>query len=375
MKKAILFLLVIIAYVNVLAQNVGIGTTTPVSKLHVKGTGSGTQIVLEENAGSILRISNEPSGTGPYIGTTTNNPLSLVTNNSAKLSISTSGNIGIGQPSPTSPLHFSNTLGNKIALWGTNPNHYGIGIQAFQMQFYTPANTDDFVFGNGNSSSLIETMRIKGNGNVGIGTNNPQTTLDINGDVNIENKLLLNNSAGNDGQVLVSNGNAVAPQWKDVAYSNNDRFYYTVKLNQFVSAGIFNDTIQYDTYYANSSAISYSPTGIFTVNKTGLYNINASFLPIAYCSTASESPLTIIGFYIKYPSASLSPQVLYYGKIDYISPISGSSFFGSTYAKEWKTHMVAGTQFYFPGSVFSSFITTSSGFGQGTELSINLISE
>jgi len=370
MKKAILFLLVIIAYVNVLAQNVGIGTTTPVSKLHVKGTGSGTQIVLEENAGSILRISNEPSGTGPYIGTTTNNPLSLVTNNSAKLSISTSGNIGIGQPSPTSPLHFSNTLGNKIALWGTNPNHYGIGIQAFQMQFYTPANTDDFVFGNGNSSSLIETMRIKGNGNVGIGTNNPQTTLDINGDVNIENKLLLNNSAGNNGQVLVSKGNGAAPNWQNIAYSNNDRFYYTLADNQRGTSGLFSQTILYNTVYSNSSAISYNNSnGTFNVNKSGLYSINADFAPYTDKTVENASVLCILDL-----NASGFTENFYTGRLDYMGIFGSGHTYSSTIRKKWEIYLVAGTQFSF----FITILTNNqnaSGLQSKTGLSINLISE
>lgn len=372
-KEVLLFIFLLhISYASV-AQNIGIGTAAPASKLHVKGTGSGTQIVLEENAGSILRISNEPSGTGPYIGTTTNHPLSLVTNNSAKLTISTAGNIGIGQSSPTSPLHFSNTLGSKLALWGTNPNHYGIGIQAFQMQFYTPANTDDFVFGFGNSSSLTETMRIKGNGNVGIGTNNPQTTLDVNGDINIENRLLLSNSAGSTGQVLVSNG-AAAPSWQNIAYSSNDRFYYTSKADLFSNSGAFNDTILYDTYYSNSAALSYNTSGVFSVNKSGLYNIESSLIPGAWMEVNSQNPYVIITFYIKYPASSWTQQVLYIGKADYVFNL-GDYFFISTLNKEWKIFMPAGTQFYFGGSITSSIPVQSSGFSSGSPLSINLISE
>jgi hypothetical protein len=181
MRKTLLLLTLSVCSKNLHAQNVGIGTAAPAAKLHVKGTGGGTQIVLEENAGSILRISNEPSGTGPYIGTTSNHPLSIVTNNSVKLSLTTSGNLGIGQAAPTSPLHFANTLGNKIALWGIGADHYGIGIQPFQMQFFTPASTDDFVFGIGNSSSLTENMRLKGNGNLGIGLTNPTSKLELRG--------------------------------------------------------------------------------------------------------------------------------------------------------------------------------------------------
>jgi hypothetical protein len=369
MKKLVVIFVTLSLSKGIFSQNVGIGTATPSSKLHVKGTGSGTQIVLEENAGSILRISNEPSGTGPYIGTTTNNPLSLVTNNSAKLTISTAGNIGIGQSSPTSPLHFSNTLGSKIALWGANPNHYGIGIQAFQMQFYTPANTDDFVFGHGNSSSLIETMRIKGNGNIGIGTNNPLTTLDVNGDVNIQNRLFINNSTGNDGQVLVSNGNA-APSWQNVAYSNNDRFYYISDNDAFFN---ITDTLGYNQRYAYSSAITYnSSSKLFTVNKSGLYKIegsitlqirttNSSTYPFAYFVLAFNTPFGV-DFLV-----TMADALNYSGGSDWRK----TQPFASNY------YLWAGTTFYMDASITTNNGTASIVSKQMyfSPLSINLISE
>jgi len=55
---------------------------------------------------------------------------------------------------------------------------------------------------------------------VGINTNHPQSTLDINGDLTIRNELKVggtNSTAGNPGQdkyVLVSQGTGTAPQWK-----------------------------------------------------------------------------------------------------------------------------------------------------------------
>jgi hypothetical protein len=64
------------------------------------------------------------------------------------------------------------------------PNHYGLGVSNSLLQIYADQSSSDIAFGYGQSADFTETMRVKGNGRVGIGTVNPATTLDVNGTIN-----------------------------------------------------------------------------------------------------------------------------------------------------------------------------------------------
>jgi hypothetical protein len=93
-----------------------------------------------------------------------------------------SGNVGIGTTSPAFPLTFAQSLGDKLALYpSVSGSSYGFGIQSFLLQIHTDTSAADIAFGSGPSTNFVETMRIKGTGNVGIGTTTPGlNTLQIN---------------------------------------------------------------------------------------------------------------------------------------------------------------------------------------------------
>ncbi len=152
--------------------NVGIGTTTPSEKLHVtgnalvSGTGSFTGALA---TGSNLSVTGTAAvtGTSTFTGASTFN-----------------GSVRIAQ-SGTTPLSFGSWLGTKISLWdnlGDSTTIYGFGIQSNTLQVFTPGAGNDIALGYGPSASMTETMRVKGNGNVGIGTSSPAQKLSVSGD-------------------------------------------------------------------------------------------------------------------------------------------------------------------------------------------------
>ena len=76
-----------------------------------------------------------------------------------------------------------------------NPSQLNFGIGVFSgqlLQIHSATSGDDIAFGYGNSASFTERMRIKGNGNIGVGTASPATKLDIAGGNNWD----LTNSEG-----------------------------------------------------------------------------------------------------------------------------------------------------------------------------------
>lgn len=106
--------------------NVGIGTTTPQSKLGVQATGYG--ITQTGGAVTLGTFISTAVGGSAWFGTKSNHPLNFFTNDGLpQMTIETNGNVGIGT-SPTTKLHVLSTTGGVSAIYGesaTAPGVYG----------------------------------------------------------------------------------------------------------------------------------------------------------------------------------------------------------------------------------------------------------
>jgi hypothetical protein len=393
-------------------QNVGIGTANPATRLHVSGTsaniatfngGNGMWMTIAENGvdrGYIGSFSGnaEDVDFGTYNSNATGK-VHLTTGNQPRLSVNSSGNVGIGTPSPESRLHvrtdnwiktiYENDAGQPRGYIGTDNNgtltlssnaywngsawvYPNTGNNSLYLLLHQPNQAFEFrVRPDGGSQSTA--MVVKVNGNVGIGTNNPAAKLDINGDVNIQNRVLLNNAAGNAGQALISNGNASNPTWQDIAYSNNDRFMFTTASAIYTTG--FNN-LQFNTIYSYSSAISYS-NGVFTVNKSGLYSFNGHFTSLIEQATSNTEPPNINLIFKTNPPSAPQQRFYIYDPINpnylYNSP-TNTNFFEKSVPISFNYYLPAGSQFVLEYSVASAG-AISSIIVHSLPLEIHLINE
>jgi hypothetical protein len=160
---------------NPAGGNVGIGTSAT-ARLDVAGTISGTSSISAAGASGFVFRDTETNG---GLFSPADGVITLQTNAVERLRVDANGNVGIGQSAPAFPLSFASTTGDKISLYGASGANYGFGVQSNLLQIRTPTSTGDVAFGHGTSAAMTETMRIGGDGNVGIGTSSPASRLSI----------------------------------------------------------------------------------------------------------------------------------------------------------------------------------------------------
>lgn len=210
MKRLLLFLSSLFITNSFLqAQNVGVGTNTPLQPLHISRTADTALLLLENktsldintNVGMYFKNGNLYTGGVRTVGTGTSFArLSLYTYASGsvnalreRLSITDAGQVGIGSNNPLMQLHVSSNsspnlllMENPVSLGnGTGVNMFfknglyytgaikttGADAQAARLGFFTLAGQD--------ATQLKERMSIADDGKVGIGITAPGTSLHV----------------------------------------------------------------------------------------------------------------------------------------------------------------------------------------------------
>ena len=207
-------------FIEETSGNVGIGTTSPTSygatanTLEVRGaSGTGSGLIRVSNAGNTVGSAFYSGSSSSTLGTQTAHPLYLSTNNSAKMTILSGGNVGIGTTNPSQKLTIRDDSANVYSTGDAGTNTGDLVLQnndetddnfnriSFQSNSGNNQTGDlldaaritaiypDHVGGNpsgelafetkADAGSMAEAMRIDRDGNVGIGTDNPNDILDI----------------------------------------------------------------------------------------------------------------------------------------------------------------------------------------------------
>lgn len=157
-----------------------------------------------------------------FIGTLDATDLVTKTDNAERMRITATGNVGIGTNSPITELQVNGGATNKngISVRGNADwdaltlAHDGsvAYINASGVENGIAIRTNDFASGNAISNSYTEQVRILNNGNVGIGTNAPTTTLHIRNTTSPALRIV-DGTQGN-GKILTSDASGNAT-WQD----------------------------------------------------------------------------------------------------------------------------------------------------------------
>jgi hypothetical protein len=210
MKKTAAFLFVSLLTTGMQAQNVGIGTTTPNARLAVDSsimvdqansnngflTGSSLYFGSDKSTGIVRSFLTGSSG---------RNGLGFFTNNTRRLTIDSTGQVGVGTINPLQTLHVNGSsyfVGNMGIgtstpdyafenLWGYNHMFYSLGIGT------TPGSSYLLDVGSAVPSRFRGALQVDG-------------ALTANSNTVVNGSLTVNSNAVVDGTLTVNNGKGVA---------------------------------------------------------------------------------------------------------------------------------------------------------------------
>ena len=250
--------------------NVGIGTNSPARKLHLYSSAAHGGGTLQLESANTMMYLGTNDGTDAYMWIETDDDLKIGTNNTERIRVKNSGNVGIGNTNPSYKLdvsgngYFSGTLAvnSNLGIGTISPNSAFEISKSFvndndtsaMISFTNTYNTASWKWqtgstmissnaiyairgGSNNYANLNNLLTIVGTGNIGIGTGNtlPAAKLEVAGNIKLSGSLVTSsvtlsqtvlgylNGVTSNIQTQIDNLNSGLSQWT----TTGNNIYYT----------------------------------------------------------------------------------------------------------------------------------------------------
>ena len=307
--------------------NVGIGTTAPTNLLTIGGpeatvvagrvgifSPAGTNLIMRETTADVEGIMGVNSSNGVIYGSMTNHNVNLRTNNTNRLVIDNTGNVGIGTTAPARRLHLA---GGESGATSLSSSDFVIedDTSAFQ-HFLTPNDVESgilfgdvtdsvgggLIFNNAATNNGIQfraggnttRMTLDGSGNLGIGTTAPINRLTV----GTPETPVLNGSVG------IFNAGGTFLTVRDT--TNNIEGFVGADANGVLLGSLTDSVVRIRT--GNSNRLVFDPNGNATfsamLNANSLFSVgildNGGSTPI--CRNSNGNFLATCSSSLRYKS-------------------------------------------------------------------------
>lgn len=260
-----------VSNIGTVVANLFSGSGSSLTNINSTNINSGTLLVNYGGTGNQTLLNNSL-----LVGNGTNSiiqPNNLIWKNNK---------LGIGITDPIYNLHtngtgYFNTNNGFISIDISDNSRLGFLKLTNNNPIIASSNNTDIIFGISNntklslSTSYSEIMRISNNKNIGIGITNPQTQLDISGNINISNFLYKNG-------VQFGAFNSIRQSFKATV----NQIVYDISVNNLITINTKNVEVYYNgrkLVYINNSNYDYLTTTIYdtsnnyTIIRTTLNNV------------------------------------------------------------------------------------------------------
>ena len=306
--------------------NVGIGTDSPSWKLDMKVASSGYDGISISDTQKIIEMGRDNTeGTG-YIRIEKDGSSSVLLRGDG-ISYFNGGNVGIGTSSPLSKLDLAGTGGfSSIRMGGIGPTEGAVGTSSIGRQyntnssFYSAVNfisssTEDYITfkTHKSGSSVGDRMIITGLGNVGIGTDEPQSILNL---YTANPELIIQDT--DTSSVTADSSLIFAESQASGAPGHNYRIRYNHRDLIFSEGDYPNNTTEVMRFYESSSGGAVN-VGIGTTSPGEKLEVNGNIrctgnlLMGGYASNGTPSKIHIGGSNSDIPSSSSDSALLRVG--------------------------------------------------------------